>query len=344
MKKPRQNWNEAGVATFVFAALALATYWGWLLRKSLSLQYADDPQELSGFVRWLMGYVAIFGGLCALGWLNYRGPFRWLAKPQGRWFYRAWLLLLLWLLFEALQWRTMHDIELVEENLLVAALLTLGIAGLSLVFDTVRTRRERAELQQQKTAAELDNLRAQLNPHFLFNALNTLYSEAIQQGQDKLSEHIAELSGILRFTLQQSRQDTVPISEEIAFLQRYINLQQARLPDNPQRRIDVRLQHDGKPTAIAPLLLMPFVENAFQYGLHPTRPCFITIHLEAANDQLQLRVENSIIRPQTQRGAGLGIANTQQRLERLYPRRHRLIVEEEEEVFKVEMEIITRKM
>lgn len=327
------------MAAFAVIAAGLALYWGLLLRESLRLQYAEDPQELAGFVRWLLGYVAVFAGLCALGWLNYRGPFRRLTGPQGRWLYRAWLLLLLWGVFEMLQWRTAHDVELVEENLLVAGLCLAFVAAFTLMLDTVRTRRERLVLLQQKTAAELDSLRAQLNPHFLFNSLNTLYSEAIQQGQDKLSQHIAELSGILRFTLQQARHDTVPVSEEIVFLQRYINLQQARLPINPQRRIEVRFHWDQQPAAIAPLLLLPFVENAFQYGLHPTRPCFITIQLDVEDSQVRLRVENSIIRPQLYQGAGLGIVNTRRRLDRLYPRRYWLEAQEEGEVFMVELGI-----
>lgn len=337
MQKP--NWTKAGLPVFALLCIGLGGYWVVLLKQSITEQYGDDGEQLAGFVRWLSGYVMVAAGLVFTAWLNFRWPYRLLAGPQQRWFYRTWLLLLCWGLFELLQWRTMHDIELVEENLLVAALLSLCIAGLSLVFDTVRSRRERAELQQQKTAAELAGLRAQLNPHFLFNALNTLYSEAIQQGQDKLSQHIAELSGILRFTLQQSRQDTVPIGEEIEFLQRYISLQQARLPDNPHRNMDIQLHWEGKPVRIAPLLLIPFVENAFQYGLHPSRPCFVVIHVKTENSRLYLRVENSIVLPQTHRGAGLGIANARERLERLYPRRHRLTVKEEGDVFKVELGI-----
>ncbi len=340
MKRQKPNWTKAGLPVFALLCIGLAGYWAVLLRQSFAEQYSDDGEQLAGFVRWLSGYVMVAAGLVFAAWLNFRWPYRLLAGPQRRWYYRTWLLLLCWGLFELLQWRTMHDIELVEENLLVAALFSLVIAGLTLVFDTVKARRERAELLQQKTAAELAGLRAQLNPHFLFNALNTLYSEAVQQGQDKLSQHIAGLSGILRFSLQQARQDTVPISEEIEFLQRYISLQQARLPENPNRKLDIQLHWDGQPVRIAPLLLIPFVENAFQYGLHPARPCFITIHLDAGSHRVRLRVENSIIRPQSHRGAGLGIANTQERLERLYPHRHNLTVKEEGEVFKVELEVV----
>lgn len=340
MNAPKRNWSSAGLILFAVTALILALYWSYLLHRSLQEQYAGDPRQLDGFLRWLMGYVFIFAGLGFLGWLNYRLPYRFLSAWPNRWIYRTWLLALLWVIFELLQWRTRRDIELVEENLLVAGLGTLVIAGLTLLFDAARARRERLELMQQKTAAELDNLKAQLNPHFLFNALNTLYSEAVQQKQERLAQLISELSGILRFALQQSRQEWIQVQEELDFLRRYIHLQEARLPDNPERVLDIHLDWDEQPARIAPLLLIPFVENAFQYGLHPTQSCFLRLRLEIENRRLQLRIENSVIRPKTRQGAGVGIANTRQRLERLYPGAHAFHLEESKDAFRVLLEIM----
>ncbi len=334
MKKPKQSSNKIGFWALLIVALLLLVYWGNLLRQSLPAQYGEDPQELAGFVRWLLGYVAVAAGLALLGWLNFRGPFSYLIERKQRRLYQAWLLVL-W-------WRTDYDPDVVEENLLVSALGWAFTVGFTIVLDAVRARRERVELIQHKTAAELHSLRAQLNPHFLFNALNTLYSEALQQGQEKLSYLISELSGILRFTLHQAQQDEVDLSEEITFLQRYIHLQEARLPDNPQRRLDIQFNWDERPARVAPLLLLPFVENAFLYGLHPSRPCYISIRMEVENRALSFVIENSIIRPQVHHGAGLGMANTRQRLERLYPQRHRLKVETSEDFFKVKLDINLR--
>ncbi|HRD79332.1 MAG: histidine kinase [Saprospiraceae bacterium] len=342
MKKPKQSSNKRGGWVLAVVAALLLLYWGNLLRQSLPAQYGEDPQELAGFVRWLLGYVAVAAALAGLGWLNFKGPFRYLSERRQRRLYQAWMLVLWWLLFELLQWRTDYDPDVVEENLLVSALGWAFTAGFTIVLDAVRARRERVELVQQKTAAELHSLRAQLNPHFLFNALNTLYSEAIQQGQEKLSWLIGELSGILRFSLQQAQQDEVDIAEEITFLQRYIHLQEARLPENPQRRLDFQFNWDERPAQVAPLLLLPFVENAFLYGLHPSRPCFLNLQLDADQQRLVFSIENSIIRPQVHRGAGLGMANSRQRLEHLYPGSHRLKVETSEDVFKVRLEIELR--
>lgn len=327
------------MALFALIGLGLAAYWGHLLRQSLRAQYAADPRELAGFARWLLGYVMLLAGVGGLGWINYRGPFRWFTGAERRWHYRAWLLILLCIFFEALQWRTRYEVEWVEENLLVAALGAAFVAGFTLVLDAARARRERLELLQQKTAAELDNLRAQLNPHFLFNALNTLYGEALQQGQERLADLIGELAGLLRFTLHQAQRHTVSLAEEIQFLQRYINLQLARLPHNPQRRVETRFDWDEAPAAIAPLLLIPFIENAFQYGLHPTRPCFVRIRLAAGEGRLRLEVENSLLPSPPQQGAGLGIANTRARLERLYGRRQQLSISRQADIFKVVLEL-----
>lgn len=343
MKTPNPYWTKAGPVAFAVLALALATHWGLLLSASLEEQYGDDWSQMLGFLRWLSGYVLVGAGLAGAAWLNHRGPFRRWAKSAHRWHYRAWLLLLCWSLFEALQWRTEHDIELVDENLLVAVLATLSIAGLTLVFDMAQARRERLELEQQKTAAELDSLRAQLHPHFLFNALNTLFGEALRQGQDRLAERIGELSGLLRFLLQQAQRDTVDIGEEIAFLQRYASLQEARLPANPQRHLHIDFDWDGRPTPIAPLLLMPFIENAFQYGLHPSKPCSLTVSLHVEDGRLRFRAENTVVAPAHPRGAGTGIANTRRRLERLYPRQYQLQIAEAGGLFRVAMDINLKK-
>lgn len=337
MTRPKPRWIREGLVVFVTLCLALGWYWGRLLQQSMAEQYGDDPEQFIGFLRWLMGYALVALGLAGVAWLNFRWPYQ-LVKRKARWYYHAWLLALYAVFVELLQWRSGREPELVDENMLVAILLTTGVAGLTLVYDMAQSRRERAELLQQKTAAELNNLRAQLNPHFLFNALNTVYSEAIRQGQDKLSQHIAELSGILRFALQHSQSEVVSLSEEVQFLRRYINLQQARLPHNPQRQFAIYIpNYADHGSRIAPFLLLPFIENAFLYGLHPSEPCFISVQLQLLNNQLCFKVSNSIIRPQTHRGAGLGIANVRQRLERLYPHRHQLDISARGDTFFVEL-------
>lgn len=341
MSKRNASWINGQLALLGVVLLGVGAYWGVLLRASLSAQYGNDPQELAGFLRWLLGYGLLLLFFVLLGWLNHRGPFTWLAGREGRRspVYYAWLLLLWWGLFELLQWRSSYEVELIIENWLGALLALLIVAGLTLVLDQIRARRERVELIQQKTAAELHNLRAQLHPHFLFNALNTLYSEALQAGNERLAEGISELSGILRFALNQAQQERVSLAEELAFLQRYAKLQLARLPEHARRAVLLDLQSDGQPAQLAPLLIMPFLENAFQYGLHPDRPCFLNFHLRAEDGKLRVQIENSVIGAARRKGNGLGIANAKQRLERLYPGQHELAITQDGQAFKVSLSL-----
>lgn len=341
MSKRNASWINGQWVLLAVVLVGLGTYWALLLRASLSAQYGNDPQALAGFLRWLLGYGILLVLFSLLGWLNHRGPFTWLTSGTDKHSvaYYAWLLLLWWMLFELLQWRSGHEIELVIENWLGALLALLVIAGLTLVLDQIRARRERVELLQQKTAAELRNLRAQLHPHFLFNALNTLYSEALQGSNERLAEGISELSGILRFTLNQAQQERVSLSEELSFLQRYAKLQLARQSEHIRRAVILDFQYDGQPAQLAPLLLIPFLENAFQYGLHPDKPCFINLHIRVELGWLYFQIENSIVGKTRRKGTGLGIANTKQRLERLYSGRHELLIEQDERTFKVSLRL-----
>ncbi len=336
MKKRYAKWINN--LLLPVTAVLLLGYWGWLLRESLLEQYGDDRARLAGFVRWLLGFAFIFGMLVLLGWLNFRGPFRWWYRtPAQQHYYYVWLIIFSWGIFEGLQWRAERDLELVDENLAVTLAVMVFVLIFTYIADAIRARREQVKILQQKTAAELHNLRAQLNPHFLFNALNILYNNALHAENEQQAQRISELSGILRFTLQHAQQDTVPIEAEIEFLQRYTALQQARLAERPNVQLDTRFEWDGAPASIAPLLLIPFVENAFLYGVSAEQPCYIRIHLDVEDRRLEFATENSIVKTQSHRGAGQGIHNTRQRLALLYPYQHQLKIDSDEQTFRVKL-------
>ena len=122
-----------------------------------------------------MGYVFILLGLICLGWLNFKGPYQWWGnKHTSRWLYRSWVLLLYFFIYLFLHGITGWEVDLVEENLLVALLAFSFVMGFTFVAGLIRSKNQQAKQLQEQTAAELQALRAQLNPHFLFNALNTL--------------------------------------------------------------------------------------------------------------------------------------------------------------------------
>lgn len=321
---------------FGFVVALVGGYIGWLLTESLQLQFGDEEQGVGGFFRFLLSYVLLVVLVLLLSWLNFRGPFRWWLLSDKKWTYWTWLVLLTWLTFEGLQFRQGYEQEFVDENVLVTLVFVGVVIGFGYVADAFRVRREQLVLQQQKTEAELRALKSQINPHFLFNALNTIYNEADAAQNDKVSELVQQLAGIMRFTLQETQKDFTSVEREIEFLEKYLALQQARLPKRKELRIDVVIEYDGQPARIAPLLLIPFVENAFQYGISLQQDSFIELKLTIEGGQLSFQVRNSISPQAAQKqGHGTGIKNVQQRLELIYPNRYQLSVATSEGIFDV---------
>ncbi|WP_028524989.1 sensor histidine kinase [Runella limosa] len=321
---------------FGFVVALVGGYIGWLLTESLQLQFGDEEQGVGGFFRFLLSYVLLVVLVLSLSWLNFRGPFRWWLLSDKKWTYWTWLVLLTWLTFEGLQFRQGYEQEFVDENVLVTLVFVGVVIGFGYVADAFRVRREQLVLQQQKTEAELRALKSQINPHFLFNALNTIYNEADAAQNDKVSELVQQLAGIMRFTLQETQKDFTSVEREIEFLEKYLALQQARLPKRKELRIDVVIEYDGQPARIAPLLLIPFVENAFQYGVSLQQDSFIELKLTIEGGQLSFWVRNSISPQAAQKqGHGTGIKNVQQRLELIYPNRYQLSVATSEGIFDV---------
>lgn len=302
--------------------------------------------DLGGLARYLLGIVVLLGLIGGMAHVSYRLAFRrWMLRPQTAPYYWIWLCVLALGLFELLQIRTEADPEFVDENLLVTGVLMAVVVGYGYVADYLRTRRDQLRLMQQTTEAELTALRAQVNPHFLFNALNTIYNEAQRAHNDSVANLISQLAGLMRYTLQEAARPMTPIIKELDFIDKYVALQQARLPQFDQLRISLSIDTDEQPDLtinhqIAPLLLIPFVENAFQYGISLEHPSFIDINISLQEDQLRMSIRNSIppdLKPK--HGAGTGIQNARQRLERAYAGRHSLNIEPTDSSFTVDLQL-----
>lgn len=333
--------NSFSRFTFILLFIAFISYLSYLLYSSLKAQFGENWESFGGFFKFLLSYVLLIGGVWLLGWLNYQGPFRWwFLSPEKTGWYWTWIVGVAWLLFELLQIRQDHEIEFVDENSLVTLVLMGIIIGFGYIADAFRVRREQLVLQQQKTEAELRALKSQINPHFLFNTLNTIYNEAAVAENDTVADLVQQLAGIMRFTLQESAKPFISIESELAFLDKYLTLQRARLPQQENIRLDIQIDYDGQPAQIAPLLLIPFVENAFQYGISIENPCFLKINLTIDNQKLTLEIQNSIFpKTSSKKGHGVGINNVQQRLKLIYLNRHTLKIKEENSVFEIHLQL-----
>ncbi len=194
--------------------------------------------------------------------------------------------------------------------------------------------KEKIVLQQQVagTSAELAQLRSQINPHFLFNALNSLYAAAMKEGAEKAADGIQRLGDMMRFMLQENNQERISVTKEIEYLHNYIHLQRIRIDETQGIEIKVILNHPDNDVYIAPMMLIPFVENAFKHGISHRSPSWIFITLSFDATRLYFRVQNSRhIRKETdpeECQSGIGLQNVEKRLQLLYPARHTLHIQQ----------------
>jgi two-component system LytT family sensor kinase len=182
--------------------------------------------------------------------------------------------------------------------------------------EALRRERENQQLAADKRAAELAFLKTQLNPHFLYNTLNMLYSLAY--GVDKrLAGGLLKLSELMRYMLRDTPDGLVDLGEEVAYLDNFLDLYRLRYPD----RLYAELTVVGDPTGhrVAPLLLIPFVENAFKHGVLDDPATPVRLNLVLTPSSVEFTVENQRHEYLTDFGSGIGLANLRRRLELLYP-------------------------
>lgn len=193
------------------------------------------------------------------------------------------------------------------------------------------------QAEADKSMAELAFLKAQINPHFLFNTLNNIYSLAVVKS-DAAPDAIMKLSKIMRYLTDEVRDDFVDLENEVSFIEDYIDLQRLRLTGKVQLRFSVQGSLANK--QIAPLILMPFIENIFKYGISNHAPSDIVIQLNTAANQLNFFCSNKIFPGVKKRErTGIGIENTKERLQHLYPATHSLNISAGPDMFTVELSL-----
>ncbi len=222
----------------------------------------------------------------------------------------------------------------------LASMFLIFIVVYGFIKDFRISRKQQALLLRQKTQAELDALKAQVNPHFLFNTLNNLYGTALAEDSPRTAESIHQLSGIVRYVMEEANSTRTDVQRELRFIDDYVELQRMRIPRLDNIRIVVDTFWDEQPAEVMPLLLNPLIENAFKYGISIQHPCFVEIRLRIEDGMLTFSTRNSIVpRTQLERSTGLGLKNVQKRLTLTYPGRHEFAVSETDGVFTVTLKI-----
>ena len=189
--------------------------------------------------------------------------------------------------------------------------------------------------------AELSQLRAQVNPHFFFNTLNGIYGLALEEHAVRTSSAVEKLGELMRFIMNESAQKSIPVEEEIRFIENYLSLQKIRFDDTDNVRVRVHINYDLSGGTIAPAILIPFIENAFQYGISMDKPSFIDLKIKIENHRLSMKLQNSFHESLKIQGHGTGIENVKRRLEIIYPG-HVLDIEKNDQLYIVSLDIILK--
>lgn len=213
--------------------------------------------------------------------------------------------------------------------LLAMSALVLGIStSITAIQKWQKDKQLHQEMEQARVSSELSFLKAQINPHFFFNTLNNIY--ALTHVDAEVSRKaIHQLSRMMRYVLYDTQNATTMLSQEIAFIKDYISLMELRLTDVV--KIDFSAPAALRDMAIAPMIFLPFIENAFKHGVSATQPSYINITVTQKDSVIELNVVNTIIKEQNtnlEEGNGIGLNNTKRRLDLLYPGKHTLLINE----------------
>lgn len=201
----------------------------------------------------------------------------------------------------------------------------IGLASVIRFFKLFQEKEKKeSQLKEENLTTKLAFLKSQVNPHFLFNALNNIYSMAVQKEQSEIAEGLENLSGIMHYLTYESNSDFVPLEKEIDLLKNYIEIQHLRIADTDDTTISFNVEGDFYNKTIAPVILLPLIENAFKHGIKPDQKCIVSIKLKIEAEQLIFKTINTLFDKSNReiKDKGIGIENVKKRLHLLYPSNH----------------------
>ena len=214
---------------------------------------------------------------------------------------------------------------------------------LSLMFkfaqDWIAYRQKSEAIQSESLQAELNFLKAQVNPHFLFNTLNSLYALTLQKSS-KSPQIVQKLKSIMKYMIHDSNEPTVTLKREIDYMESYIELEKIRQGEHA--RIEYNVNGDINEQQIAPLILLPFLENSFKHGLNQNaRDPWVDLNIRASKTDLHFNIRNNKpsfpLTIKNDSNKGIGLVNVRRRLNLIYPNKHKLTVKDLENEYAVNL-------
>lgn len=217
----------------------------------------------------------------------------------------------------------------------------VGTTLFCIVMEWMVEKHTRVDLESKTLQTELKLLKSQINPHFLFNTLNSLYAHTLKKS-DEAPEIVLKLSEMMRYMLYDCNEKEVFLEKEITYIQNYLNLESLRHGDRIKITFDI--YGDVGEQKIAPLILMPFIENAFKHGTNSQiKDAYVFLKLDVQKDDIHFKMENSktpsIPKSTLIKSGGIGLANVKRRMEILYPERYKLHIEESPNTYNISLHL-----
>ncbi len=229
--------------------------------------------------------------------------------------------------------------ERIYDNIIPHFFLVIAGAAIKFMFDQINLQKQMAEMAKEKAEAELSFLKSQINPHFLFNSLNSVYF-SIDKNNENARVILHKFSEMLRYQLYETNGEKIPIEKELVYLKDYVDLQKLRKDENYS--VTFNCSPDVKEFSIEPLILIPFVENAFKHISNRSGQLnYIKLDMTKDNGTFKFNIENSKENESLKntQNSGIGLSNVKRRLELLYPGKYELAINETEDTYKVKFEL-----
>lgn len=306
-----------------------------------AMGFDADFSQLVGFFNWISGYLLILMIFFAAGFLS-----DFLEKKLDiiqRAIFRIVFFLVCWIFIFHITQTSTDDPTLFVENLIFSVAGTFIIFLASILFRSFRMNRRRQRLEKEKIELELQNLRSKINPHFLFNSINTIYSASLKQNSNsKLSQMITDLAEIMRYQFEIDLSRPITIAAEKEYIEKFILFQQRRLVGYPVR-IDSSFQLIDPDLTVYPMILINFIENAFKHGINLEQESFVKVMLKTEMESIILDVENCKFRENTRKSSRVGLSQTRQMLNLLYPGEHLLEITEDDQIYKIHLKLTSMR-
>jgi two-component system LytT family sensor kinase len=208
-----------------------------------------------------------------------------------------------------------------------------------LIKDWIINERVKSKLESEKLSMELAFLKAQVNPHFLFNTLNNLYALSLEEKAQRTSDAITKMGALMRYNLHDAQAERILLTKELDYLDQYIELQKLRIVKQSQISFYTNVQPGNCTAKVAPMILLPFIENAFKYGVSTVGETRIQAEAVLVQDTFKLTVKNTLHKNPERVESGIGLKNVRNRLELIYGGKYALKQTKDDEEYSIELEL-----